>query len=152
MLCAYFASSAFAPPAPLVPDSQGGFVPFTNARVLPDGSLRPYDPVLDGIMGPDGRMYFLPPPPDPYPPPGRVTVGPPRVCQLRPPASLATPQSRRAKPRALDRATARAALRSIRRRQTAEHRVRRRSRADRRQTQTMRGHSDGHLEKYPPMV
>lgn len=30
------------------PDGMGGFVPFTNSRVLPDGSLRPYDPALDG--------------------------------------------------------------------------------------------------------
>ncbi|SFK56158.1 hypothetical protein [Methylocapsa palsarum] len=33
---------------PSVPDGMGGFVPITNSRVLPDGSLRPYDPVLDG--------------------------------------------------------------------------------------------------------
>lgn len=26
------------PPAPAVPDGQGGFVPFTNSRVMPDGS------------------------------------------------------------------------------------------------------------------
>jgi hypothetical protein len=34
--------------APSVPDGMGGFVPVTNSRVLPDGTLRPYDPVLDG--------------------------------------------------------------------------------------------------------
>ena len=25
----------------------GGFVPFTNSRVMPDGTLRPYDPAID---------------------------------------------------------------------------------------------------------
>jgi hypothetical protein len=62
------------PPAPVIPDGQGGFVPFTNAGILPDGSLRDYDPAIDGIMGPDGSIYF---PPMPYYPQGRVTVGPP---------------------------------------------------------------------------
>jgi hypothetical protein len=28
----------------IVPDGQGGLVPVTNSRVMPDGSLRPYDP------------------------------------------------------------------------------------------------------------
>ena len=65
------------PPAPVVPDGQGGFAPFTNARVLPDGSLRPYDPALDGIMMPDGSVVF------PYQsyPQGTVTVGPPEPYQ-----------------------------------------------------------------------
>lgn len=31
----------------LVPDGQGGRVPLTNSRVLPDGSLRPFDPAMD---------------------------------------------------------------------------------------------------------
>jgi hypothetical protein len=36
-------------PAPaIVPDGAGGFVPYTNSRVMPDGSLRPYDPAIDG--------------------------------------------------------------------------------------------------------
>ncbi len=34
-----------------VPDGAGGFVPFTNSRVMPDGSLRPYDPAIDGMPG-----------------------------------------------------------------------------------------------------
>lgn len=32
----------------IVPDNRGGFVPNTNSRVMPDGSLRPYDPSIDG--------------------------------------------------------------------------------------------------------
>lgn len=38
--------------APVVSDGMGGLVPFTNSRVLPDGSLRPYDPVIDGPAPP----------------------------------------------------------------------------------------------------
>lgn len=34
-----------------VPDGAGGYVPFTNSRVMPDGSLRPYDPAIDGLPG-----------------------------------------------------------------------------------------------------
>jgi hypothetical protein len=62
-----------------VPDGAGGFVPFTNSRVMPDGSLRPYDPAIDGMPGvmPEGpypalapmpeppTAYFDPPPPQP---------------------------------------------------------------------------------------
>ena len=62
-----------------VPDDAGGFVPFTNSRVMPDGSLRPYDPAIDGMPGvmPDGpypvlapmseppTAYYDPPPPQP---------------------------------------------------------------------------------------
>jgi hypothetical protein len=33
----------------VVPDGAGGFVPFTNSRVMPDGTLRPYDPAVDGL-------------------------------------------------------------------------------------------------------
>ena len=98
VLC--FLGPAMPPPAPAVPDGAGGFVPFTNARALPDGSLRPYDPTLDGVMLPDGSIAFpyLPPPGEgngishspPYPappapfPPGRVTVGPPQVLPAPP--------------------------------------------------------------------
>lgn len=31
----------------IVPDGAGGFVPNTNSRVMPDGSLRPYNPAID---------------------------------------------------------------------------------------------------------
>jgi hypothetical protein len=34
-------------------------VPFTNARVMPDGSLRPDDPAIDGIMDEGtGKSYI----------------------------------------------------------------------------------------------
>ena len=50
-----------------VPDGAGGFVPFTNSRVMPDGSLRPYDPAIDGMPGvvPDGPYPALAPMPEP---------------------------------------------------------------------------------------
>lgn len=37
-----------APRGPIVADGRCGMVPNTNSRVMPDGSLRPYDPALDG--------------------------------------------------------------------------------------------------------
>jgi hypothetical protein len=52
-----------APPflysAPGAPDGMGGYVPFTNSRVMPDGELRPYDPAIDG-------SYYVPPPATAY--------------------------------------------------------------------------------------
>jgi hypothetical protein len=50
-----------------VPDGAGGFVPFTNSRVMLDGSLRPYDPAIDGMPGvlPDGPYPALVPMPEP---------------------------------------------------------------------------------------
>jgi hypothetical protein len=35
-------------PTSVIEDGRGGVVPFTNSRVMPDGSLRPYDPQIDG--------------------------------------------------------------------------------------------------------
>lgn len=32
----------------IVSDGAGGFVPKTNSRVMPDGTLRDYDPKIDG--------------------------------------------------------------------------------------------------------
>jgi hypothetical protein len=60
MFCFIICFPFLFPPslAPVVPDGQGGFVPFTNSRVMADGSLRPYDPYLDGIMLPDGRIIM----------------------------------------------------------------------------------------------
>jgi hypothetical protein len=54
----------FAPPA-AVPDGAGGYVPFTNSRVMPDGSLRPYAPAIDGVPSPvpDGPYPFIVPMP-----------------------------------------------------------------------------------------
>ena len=54
-----FLDGLFGAPQPLVRDGYGGLVPFTNSRVMPDGTLRPYDPTLDGY--PPG--YGLPTPP-----------------------------------------------------------------------------------------
>jgi len=61
-------------PAPSVPDGMGGFVPFTNSRVMPDGSLRPYDPIIDGpypgpvaVVPSDGYLGGPPPVIEPYP-------------------------------------------------------------------------------------
>ena len=73
----------------VVPDGAGGFVPFTNSRVMPDGSLRPYDPVLDGLHpaydAPLPYQYAPPPqgivtvgPPEPYEPPGAYYDPPPQ--------------------------------------------------------------------------
>jgi hypothetical protein len=63
----FFLFCWLAPPA-VVPDGAGGYVPFTNSRVMPDGSLRPYDPVIDGVAGavPDGFYPSVVPMPD-YP-------------------------------------------------------------------------------------
>jgi hypothetical protein len=62
MICLLFFCFLVAPPGLMppgaVPDGAGGFVPFTNSRVAPDGSLRPYDPNLDGILLEDGRVIF----------------------------------------------------------------------------------------------
>jgi hypothetical protein len=43
----------------VIPDGRGGFVPFTNSRVMPDGSLRPYIPEVDG---PPMGSYYVPTP------------------------------------------------------------------------------------------
>jgi hypothetical protein len=51
-------AAADAPPGPIVPDGAGGFVPFTQSRVMPDGTLRPYDSSIDGVMLPDGSIVF----------------------------------------------------------------------------------------------
>jgi hypothetical protein len=37
----------FLAPSRSVPDGRGGLVPFHNSRVIPDGSLRLYDPFID---------------------------------------------------------------------------------------------------------
>ena len=66
-------------PLDVVPDGAGGFVPFTNSRVMPDGSLRPFDPAIDGLP-PDGHgvAAFFTPPPMPEPPPEHYYDPPPR--------------------------------------------------------------------------
>jgi len=52
----------------IVPDGAGGFVPFTNSRVLPDGSLRPFDPLIDGSLAGDPTGVFFEPPAVAVPP------------------------------------------------------------------------------------
>jgi hypothetical protein len=71
-----FFGAFFGIPAPMVPDGAGGFVPFTNSRVMPDGSLRPYDPAIDGP--------FLYAPPQPYYPPLAPAPRHPRVRPMQP--------------------------------------------------------------------
>jgi hypothetical protein len=66
----FFLFCIFSQPVPIVPDGQGGYVPFTNSRVMPDGSLRPYDPQLDGYLPGDqmaGLRGYDPFLDDPYP-------------------------------------------------------------------------------------
>lgn len=46
--CYLFFCLFLAPTPGMVPDGGGGYVPITNSRVMPDGSLRPYDPYIDG--------------------------------------------------------------------------------------------------------
>jgi hypothetical protein len=74
MVTACFFLFCWLAPSPAVPDGAGGYVPFTNSRVMPDGSLRPYDPVIDGVVGPVtyGSYPSVVPMPDylePVPPP-----------------------------------------------------------------------------------
>ena len=78
----------FAPPA-AVPDGAGGYVPFTNSRVMPDGSLRPYDPVIDGIPStvPEGPYSYI------VPMPGMPTDYPDPVEGPPPPPDYAYPES-----------------------------------------------------------
>jgi len=59
-----------------VPDGAGGYVPFTNSRVMPDGSLRPYDPIIDGTVayGPYPSIVAMPGAPTDYP---DLVEGPP---------------------------------------------------------------------------
>ena len=89
------------PPSPVVPDGYGGYVPFTNSRVMPDGSLRPYDPTLDGVMSADGSVVYPFAPPPPPMPQGHVDVGPPMVMPAQPdyPPEAAPYQGPQARPR-----------------------------------------------------
>jgi len=51
-------------PSTIVADGNGGFVPYTNSRVMPDGSLRPYDPSIDGypiVVARSNEIYNGPP-------------------------------------------------------------------------------------------
>lgn len=51
-------------PSVTVPDGAGGFVPYTNSRVMPDGSLRSYDPDIDGFpidLAQSDTVYIGPP-------------------------------------------------------------------------------------------
>jgi hypothetical protein len=63
--CFIFFCFLGAPAAPVVPDGAGGYVPFTNSRVMPNGELRPYDPAIDGpFPGAPMAGYAVPLPPD----------------------------------------------------------------------------------------
>lgn len=71
--CILFFCFLGGPGAAVVPDGAGGFVPFTNSRVMPDGSLRPYDPALDGVFGGQALGGYAAPPYEGIPaqPPGK---------------------------------------------------------------------------------
>ena len=64
--CFLFYCFLGGPAPPVVPDGAGGYVPFTNSRVMPDGELRPYDPAIDGpFPGAPMAGYAVPPGPPP---------------------------------------------------------------------------------------
>jgi hypothetical protein len=104
MFCVFFVCLPFfAPPGPAVPDGQGGFVPFTNSRVMADGELRPYVPAVDGIPPvpvPGGVLLcneygcrsspYFPPVPVPTRPPA-VYVPPSPGRDAPPPTSYEPP-------------------------------------------------------------
>lgn len=80
--CFVFFCFLGVPPAPVVPDGQGGYVPFTNSRVMPDGQLRPYDPAIDGTA----PIYPAPVYPSPgySAPPGSYLPPPDSGAWVRP--------------------------------------------------------------------
>jgi hypothetical protein len=63
--CLLFFCFMIAPTPGVVPDGMGGYVPITNSRVLPDGELRPYDPLLDGPFIGEPIGVFIEPPEGP---------------------------------------------------------------------------------------
>ncbi len=64
--CYFFMCLMLAPAPGFTPDGAGGFVPITNSRVMPDGSLRPYDPIFDGgYLGAPTAVLIEPPGPPP---------------------------------------------------------------------------------------
>ncbi|HEY8005863.1 MAG TPA: hypothetical protein VIE66_03435 [Methylocella sp.] len=82
--------------AGVVPDGAGGYVPFTNSRVMPDGSLRPYDPVIDGMAGPVpyGSYPYVVPMPDDL-----ALVPPSPLPEYAYPEDYAPPPARAYRPR-----------------------------------------------------
>lgn len=66
--CYLFFCFMTAPVPGIGPDGAGGYVPFTNSRVLPDGSLRPYDPLIDGSFAGDPIQTLVEPPVETLPP------------------------------------------------------------------------------------
>jgi hypothetical protein len=57
------------PQSAMVPDGMGGSMPFTSSRVMPDGTLRQYDPGIDGLPNgvPSGPYPSLAPVPEQRP-------------------------------------------------------------------------------------
>jgi hypothetical protein len=53
------------PQAAMVPDGIGGSVPASNSRIMPDGTLRQYDPSIDGM--PSGPYPSITPAPEQAP-------------------------------------------------------------------------------------
>ncbi|WP_026607152.1 hypothetical protein [Methylocapsa acidiphila] len=71
--CYFLFCVMLAPGPAMVPDGGGGYVPITNSRVMPDGSLRSYDPLFDD--GYDGYAAAYPAYPV-YPQPRAIRVEP----------------------------------------------------------------------------
>lgn len=95
----FFCFLAPPPPGPVVPDGQGGFVPFTNSRVMYDGSLRPYNPYFDGVPMPPPAYQPYPALPEPVEPPYYPEQGYYQRPLSRPPtASPRPPVSKDAPP------------------------------------------------------
>ncbi|WOJ90031.1 hypothetical protein RZS28_01585 [Methylocapsa polymorpha] len=65
--CFFFFCMMIAPTPGIVPDGAGGYVPITNSRVLPDGSLRPYYPPIDGPYFGEATEILIDPPVEPLP-------------------------------------------------------------------------------------
>ena len=94
-VCFLFFCFLAPPPGPVVPDGQGGFVPFTNSRVMYDGSLRPYNPYFDGVPMPPPAYPAAYQPYPAFPEPAEPPYYPPATYQApqpqRPPMAPPRP-------------------------------------------------------------
>ena len=68
--CIFIFCNLMTQPGPIVPDGRGGYVPYTNSRVMPDGSLVPYNSYYQQYTVPQPYAYVVPQVyPVPYPVP-----------------------------------------------------------------------------------